>query len=44
MASVVMPDLIGHPGVEIGVQEWPHEERGRLDPRCRAVTRRRVRP
>jgi len=33
--SIVMPDLIGHPGVHIGVQEWPHEERGRLDPRLR---------
>ena len=30
-----MPDLIGHPGVYIGVQEWPYEERGRLDPRFR---------
>ena len=33
--SIVMPDLIGHPGVHIGVQEWHHEERGRLDPRLR---------
>ena len=33
-----MPDLIGHPGVHIGVQEWLHEERGRLDPACTGVT------
>ena len=34
-SSIVMPDLIGHPEVHIGVQEWPHEERGRLDPHFR---------
>jgi len=30
--SIVMPDLIGHPEVHIGVQEWPHKEMGPLDP------------
>jgi len=26
-----MPDLIGHPEVNIGVQEWPHKDMGVLD-------------
>ena len=30
-----MPGLIGHPGVHADVEEWPHEEGGRLDPRFR---------
>ncbi len=30
-----MLDPIGHPEVRIGMQEWPHQERGRLAPRFR---------
>ena len=33
--SIVMPDLIGHPWVHVGVQEPPRGERGRVGPRLR---------
>ena len=41
--SLVMSDLIGHPGVHGGVMEWHREEMGRVDPRLRGGDGWRVR-